>query len=278
MTPRDKLVTVPDGTTLRSQGAAQQAQARAAAGGQRRLRAQGPDHRQGHHEADQLPECRAGCAGQAARGRGGRRGRGHRGACRGAGARRRRCHRRRHGARPQPGRDRPGALGQAQLPAGRRDRRQHRHRCGRAGAGRGGCRRRQGRHRPGLDLHHPHRGRCRRAADHGHRQRGHGAQGQRRAADRRRRHPLQRRHRQGDRRRRQLGDDGRHVRRHRRGAGRNHPVPGPQLQELPRHGLDRRDAAGQCRPLFPGSQHRQPERRQAGARRASRGVFRTRDR
>ena len=32
-------------------------------------------------------------------------------------------------------------------------------------------------------------------------------------------------------------DDGRHVRRHRRSAGRNRPVPGPQLQELSRHGL-----------------------------------------
>ena len=62
-------------------------------------------------------------------------------------------------------------------------------------------------------------------------------QRQRRAADRRRRHPLLRRHRQGHRRRRRTRDDGRHVRRHRRGAGRDHPVPGPQLQELPRHGL-----------------------------------------
>ena len=62
-------------------------------------------------------------------------------------------------------------------------------------------------------------------------------------------------------------DDGRHVRRHRRSAGRNRPVPGPQLQELPRHGLDRRHAAGQRGPLFPGSHHRQPQRGQAGARR-----------
>ena len=46
------------------------------------------------------------------------------------------------------------------------------------------------------------------------------------------------------------------------------PLPGPQLQELPRHGLDRRDAAGQGRPLLPGGERarRQPERRQAGAR------------
>ena len=43
----------------RGQGAAQQAQARAPAGDQRRLGAQGPDHRQGHHQADQLPQRRA---------------------------------------------------------------------------------------------------------------------------------------------------------------------------------------------------------------------------
>jgi inosine-5'-monophosphate dehydrogenase len=61
-------------------------------------------------------------------------------------------------------------------------------------------------------------------------------------------------------------DDGRHVRRHRRGAGRGHPVPGPQLQELPRHGLHRRDEGRLRRPLLPGSR-REPERRQAGARR-----------
>ncbi|MDZ7592342.1 MAG: IMP dehydrogenase [Rubrivivax sp.] len=39
-------------------------------------------------------------------------------------------------------------------------------------------------------------------------------------------------------------DDGQHVRRHRGGAGRGHPLPGPHLQELPRHGLHRRHAAG----------------------------------
>ena len=40
----------------RGQGPAEQVQAGAPAGGQRRLRAQGPDHRQGHHQADQFPE------------------------------------------------------------------------------------------------------------------------------------------------------------------------------------------------------------------------------
>ena len=62
-------------------------------------------------------------------------------------------------------------------------------------------------------------------------------------------------------------DDGRHVCGHRRSARRNRLVPRPQLQELPRHGQHWRHAAGQCRPLLPGVQHRQPECRQAGARR-----------
>ena len=124
--------------------------------------------------------------------------------------------------------------------------------AGRAGAGRGRRRCGQGRHRPGLDLHHAHRRRRRRAADHGDRQRRQGAAGSGvpLIADGGIRYLG--RHRQGHRRRRRHGDDGRHVRRHRRGAGRDHPVPGPQLQELPRHGLDRRDAAGHRRPLLPG--------------------------
>ena len=42
-------------------------------------------------------------------------------------------------------------------------------------------------------------------------------------------------------------DDRLAVRRHRRGAGRDHPVPGPQLQGVPRHGLARRDERRQPR-------------------------------
>jgi IMP dehydrogenase len=63
-------------------------------------------------------------------------------------------------------------------------------------------------------------------------------------ADRRRRHPLFGRHRQGDRRGRLQRHDRRPVRRHRGIAGRNRTVPGPQLQELPRHGLAGRDGEG----------------------------------
>ncbi len=77
-------------------------------------------------------------------------------------------------------------------PADRCDWRQHRHRRRCIGPGRGRRGRRQGRYRSRFDLHHTYRGRCRCAANHGHRQRGHCAQGQRCAADCRRRHPLQR--------------------------------------------------------------------------------------
>ena len=57
MTPREKLITVPDGTTL--------AEAKALLNKHKlerllvineRLGAQGPDHRQGHHQADQLSQ------------------------------------------------------------------------------------------------------------------------------------------------------------------------------------------------------------------------------
>ncbi len=58
--------------------------------------------------------------------------------------------------------------------------------------------------------------------------------------DLRRRHQVFRRPGQGDRRRCRRGDARLAVRRHRRGAGRGDPVPGPLLQELSRHGLARR--------------------------------------
>ena len=90
---------------------------------------------------------------------------------------------------------------------------------------------------------------------------------------RRRRHQVLGRRRQGDRRRRAHRDDRQAVRRHRRGAGRDHPLPGPQLQGVPRHGLDRRDAARAAEDRY--FQSRGHQRRQAGARRASRAACRT---
>ena len=56
-------------------------------------------------------------------------------------------------------------------------------------------------------------------------------------------------------------DDWQPVRRHRREPGRDDSLPGPQLQGVPRHGIARRDAPRQPRPLFPGRvrSRRQPE-------------------
>jgi IMP dehydrogenase len=51
------------------------------------------------------------------------------------------------------------------------------------------------------------------------------------------------------------------VRRHRGGARRDRALPRSLIQKLPRHGLARRDAAGLVRPLLPGWRRR----RQAGA-------------
>ena len=120
------------------------------------------------------------------------------------------------------------------------------------GADRRGRRRGQGRHRPRLDLHDARRLRRRRAADHGdHRLRA--GRGERttcrssptaasgtRATSPRRSPPAR------------VRDDRRAVRRDRRKPGRDDPLPGPQLQGVSRHGLDRRDAPRQPRALLPG--------------------------
>ena len=107
-----------------------------------------------------------------------------------------------------------------------------------------------------------------------------GAAKRRRADHRRRRHPLLGRHREGHRGRRVVRDDGQPVRRHRRSARRDRALPGPLVQELPRHGLARRDAAGQLGPLLPGA--RRPRIRSRRPRsscpRASRAACRTRAR
>ncbi len=111
---------------------------------------------------------------------------------------------------------------------------------------------REGRDRRRIDLHDARGRRHRRADDHGDR-RVRARRGRARRPDHRgRRHPLLRRHHQGDGRRRQLDDDRQPVRRHGREPGRDHPVSGPQLQRVPRHGIDRRDAPRQPRPLLPG--------------------------
>ncbi len=68
-------------------------------------------------------------------------------------------------ARALQGRARHGQTHQGEVGRQPGDRRQHRHRRGGARARRCRRRRRQGRHRAGLDLHHAHRGRRRRAAD-----------------------------------------------------------------------------------------------------------------
>ena len=130
------------------------------------------------------------------------------------------------------------------LPERRPRRRQRRHRRRHRGADRSRRRRGQGRHRRRLDLHHPHGGRHRRADDHlGGGVRGGGRPSQR-AGDRRRRHPHVGRRGQGPGRGRQRGDDRQPVRRHRRKPGRADPLPGPHVQGIPRHGLDRRHAQG----------------------------------
>ena len=50
----------------------------------------------------------------------------------------------------------------------------------------------------------------------------------------------------------QLRDDRQPVRGDGRGARRDDPLPGPHVQGVPRHGLDRRDEAGLRGPLLPG--------------------------
>ena len=89
-----------------------------------------------------------------------------------------------------------------------------------------------------------------------------------RAGHRRRRHPHQRRHRQGAGRGR-IERDGRIAARRDRGsAGRDLPLPGPQLQILSRHGLGRGDGARLGRPLFPAGHQGSVEAGSRGDRRA----------
>ena len=89
------------------------------------------------------------------------------------------------------------------------------------------------------------------------------------AAHRRRWPALFGRHRQGAGRRRRLRDDRLDVRRHGGVARRHDHLQRPQVQELSRHGFDRRHEGGFGRPLFPErrGQHQQTRsRRDRGAR------------
>ena len=70
--------------------------------------------------------------------------------------------------------------------------------------------------------------------------------------DRGRRHQVLRRRNQGDRRRGERGDDRLIVRGGGREPGGNDPLPGPQLQDLPRHGFPVGDVAGLGRAVLPG--------------------------
>ena len=73
------------------------------------------------------------------------------------------------------------------------------------------------------------------------------------ADHRRRRDPLLRRHHQGDRRGGPLRDDRRALRRPGREPRRHDHLPRPQLQDLPRHGIDRRHGQGVARAIPPGA-------------------------
>ena len=162
-----------------------------------RLPAEGPHHRQGHPEGDQVSQRLQGLARPPAL----RRGRRHRAeharprGRAGRGARRRA--RRRHRARPQPGRARHGPRAAPALPRGGHRGRQRGHGRGHRGAHQAGRRRREGRHRRRLDLHHPRRRRHRHADDLVDLRVRSGGAALRRAGHRRRRHPLLGRHRQG---------------------------------------------------------------------------------
>ncbi len=143
----------------RGQAAPAPAPHREAAGGRQRLSLHRPDHGQGHREGQQVPRRQQGREGPAARRSGDRRRRGRAAACPAPDRRRGRCGRRRHRARPFQGRARGRDAREEAQQLHPGDGRQRGHARGRAGADRCRRRRRQDRHRPGLDLHHPHGGR-----------------------------------------------------------------------------------------------------------------------
>ena len=115
MTPRERLVTVPDGTTpgARPRRCCNKHKLERLLVVNDAFELKGLITVKDITKQTSFPNAARDATGQAARRRGGRRGRGHRGARRSAGQGRRRRDRGRHRARPQQGRDRARALGQA---------------------------------------------------------------------------------------------------------------------------------------------------------------------
>ncbi len=249
---KENLITVPVGTTLEQAKEILHRTRSRSCWWWTGLQPEGPDHRQGHPEADQVPERLQGLPGPAA---GGGRRRRHPGRARprrrprrGQGGRGGRGHR----PRPHHGRARHGRGAQEALPGPRGHRGQRGDPRRRRRPRRGGRDRGQGGHGSGLDLHHPGGLGRGHAPDHGHRRGGPRRRRSRRPHHRRRRHQVLGRHGEGHRRRRLLGDDRLALRGHRREPGRADPAPGPLLQELPRHGLHRGHEGGLPGPLLPG--------------------------
>ncbi len=241
---------------------------------------EGVDHGQGHPEGDQVPARRERPARPAA-GRGGGRGL-------------ERPPRARLGARPGPGgpprarllaRAQPGRPRRAEDPpeeirvhADRRG--QRRDRGGRSRPRAPGRRRRQGRHRARLHLHDPGGHGRRRSADSRDPGVREGDPRDEGPPDRGRRDQVLGRRRQGHRGRRAVRDDRLAARRHRGVTGRNDPLPGPDVQGVPRHGIARGDEVRLLRPLLPGvhgtSRPRPTARFRSSSRRGSRGWCLTR--
>ena len=124
------------------------------------------------------------------------------------------------------------------------------------------------RHGSGRHLHHARHLRRRRSADHGHCQCGQGVKRQRRPDHRRRRHPLQWRHRQGTGGGGALRDARQPVGRAGRESGTAHHLQGAQLQDVPRHGVDRGHDGRVAGSLRPRDRQRQGQAGAGGRRRS----------
>ena len=172
MTPKDRLVTVRENAPQEEVlGLLHKHRIEKVLVVDRAAPAQGHDHRQGYPEGHRASARLQGRERPAARRRGGRHEPGHAGSRRSAARGRRRRGRRRYLAWPFARRAaRWSSSIKARWPDHAGHRRQHRHGGSARDLVKAGADARQGRHRPGLDLHHAHRRRRRRAADHGGRQ------------------------------------------------------------------------------------------------------------